>query len=90
MNKILLVLLLFAINIYANKNWIEFDKNSTNNSNKKVADLKMYNPKSTLKSSDDSKISNNTQNSTNPDKDLIDTIREFNNMAKKVHSKIKQ
>ncbi len=91
MNKYLTILLLLVINTYANKNWIKFDEKSTKNNSQNSRELKMYNSKSTLKNINNINEQNNTQkNNSNPDKALIDTIREFTNIAEKVHSKIKK
>ncbi len=91
MNKYLTILLLLVINTYANKNWIEFDEKSIKNESQNKSELKMYHSKSTLKSiNSTNQLNNAKKNNSSPDKDLIDVIREFTNIAEQVHSKIKK
>lgn len=90
MNKYLLVLLLLALNLSANKNWIKLESNDTNNEIQNQTDLKMNNPKSTLKGIKNFNKSKNIQKSHNPDKELLDVIRNISNVAHKIQSKIKK
>ncbi len=91
MNKysVAILLLSTSINMYANKNWIEFDSKQTNNSSHYDTELKMSNPKSSLKSLDTVNTPNNLNKNTNPDKDLLKVIKAFSEVAQNVRSKIK-
>ena len=90
MNKFLFFLLLCSLNLYANKNWIEFDDKPTNTTAADKSDLKMSSSKSTLKDINKSSNSNMTQKKNHPDKGLINTIKELNNIAGKIQTKIKK
>lgn len=80
---------LLALNLSANKNWIKFETTDTNLI-KNQTDLKMNNTKSTLKGLTNLNTSSNIKKRHNPDKELLDIIRNIKDVTQKIQSKLKK
>ena len=89
MSKYLLVLLLLTLNTYANKDWIKFDSKE-NDKNQNGTELKMYNSTSSLKGISTLDKTSSSKNTKNPDRDLIEAVKKFQEVAQKIHSKIRK
>ncbi len=87
MNNYIIVLMLLAMNTYANKNWIKLD--STDDKIQNKTDLKMYTPQSTFKSIKQANQSNIIKNTNNSDNDLINIIKKIYDAKQEIESKIK-
>lgn len=85
MKKLIFILPLLVLNLYANKNWIKLDSEITGNEFKNNGDLKMKDltvSQIGLKSS----VKNKSQE--HSDKDLVNLINKIQYVAKKLKPKL--
>jgi len=93
MFKYILVLILFIVNAYGNKNWIKLDSHDTSRIIKDEKILKLVRPNSSIERIKNLKEDRNTKatkTTNSSDRELLEFFKQMNNVANQVQTKIKK